>query len=219
MLNPYRYRTRRCVIVLLLALVFWQNPVMAQDPDLQQKITVEYNDVTLESILQDITDRSHVRFSYSIELIPAKQKITCHAKNEPLSVVLGEIFTQAGIKYELIDGYLVLTAISGKIAGTNESGSSRYTISGTVSDSSTHEMMIGAAVFDRSTGLGVITNNYGFYSLTLPAGSYNLQISYVGYTLSARQLELDAGLEPEYPASSGSFADEGNHHQFRRSVI
>ena len=155
---------------------------MAQDPDLQQKISVEYNEVTLETILQDLTNRAHIRFSYSIELIPAKQKITCHAKNKPLNVVLGEIFNQAGIKYELIDGYLVLTAIPEKNAGINESRPSRFTISGTVSDSATNELMIGAAVFDRSTGLGVITNNYGFYSLTLPAGTYNLQISYVGYT-------------------------------------
>ncbi len=48
-----------------------------------------------------------------------------------------EIFNQAGIKYELIDGYLVLTAIPAKNAGTNESKPSRFTISGTVSDSST----------------------------------------------------------------------------------
>ena len=182
------------MIVLVLAVLFGQNLVMAQDPDLQQKITVDYNEVTLESILEDITYRSHIRFSYSIELIPAKQEITCHAKNKPLKMVLGEIFNQAGIKYELIDGYLVLTALPGKKADTNESRPSRYTISGTVSDSSTREMMIGAAVFDRSTGLGVITNNYGFYSLTLPAGSYNLQISYVGYTVSARQLELTQDL-------------------------
>ncbi len=194
MLNPYHYRRMRFLIVLVLAVLFGQNLVMAQDPDLQQKITVDYNEVALETILQDLTNRSHIRFSYSIELIPAKQKITCHAKNKPLNLVLGDIFNQAGIKYELIDGYLVLTAIPAKNAGTIESKPSRFTISGTVSDSSTHEMMIGAAVFDRSTGLGVITNNYGFYSLTLPAGSYNLQISYVGYTISARQLELTQDL-------------------------
>jgi hypothetical protein len=190
MLNPYHYRIMRFTIVLVLAFLFGQNLVMAQVPDLQQKITVDYNEVTLESILQDITNRSHIRFSYSIELIPAKQKITCHAKNKPLNLVLGEIFNQAGIKFELIDGYLVLTSIPEKKSDINESRPSRFTISGTVSDSSTHEMMIGAAVFDRSTGLGVITNNYGFYSLTLPSGSYNLQISYVGYTISSRLLEL-----------------------------
>jgi hypothetical protein len=194
MLNPYHYRIMRPAIVLVLTVLFGHNLVLAQDPDLQQKITVDYNEVSLETILQDLTNRSHIRFSYSIELIPAKEKITCNAKNKPLIVVLGEIFNEAGIKYELIDGYLVLTAIPEKKADANESRPSRFTISGTVSDSATHEMMIGAAVFDRSTGLGVITNNYGFYSLTLPAGSYNLQISYVGYTISSRPLELTSDM-------------------------
>ncbi len=189
MLTPSYHRIKRYAIVLLIALVFGKNLLMAQDPDLQQKISVEYKQVSLETILQDLTSRAHIRFSYSIELIPATQKITWHASNQPLSTVLREIFNQAGIRYELIDGYLVLNAVPEKDA-INEPTPSRVTISGTVSDSATNESMIGAAIYDRATGLGVITNNYGFYSLTLPAGTYDLQVSFVGYTTSSNELRL-----------------------------
>jgi len=191
MLNPYHHRIIRFAIILLLAFLAGQGLVLAQDPDLQQRVTVEYNEVALETVLKDLTNRAHIRFSYSIELIPARQKITCLESNKPLHLVLGEIFKQAGIKYEVIDGYLVLKSIAGEKTVTNTMRPSSYTISGTISDSAAHEMMIGAAVFDGSTGLGVITNNYGFYSLTLPAGSYNLQVSYVGYTATSRQVELN----------------------------
>ncbi len=72
----------RFMIILAVALLTGQNRLMAQDPDLQQKITVDYNEVSLETILQDLTDRSHIRFSYSIELIPAKQKIYLSCKKQ-----------------------------------------------------------------------------------------------------------------------------------------
>ena len=36
--------------------------------------------------------------------------------------------------------------------------------------------------FLKGTTIGVVTNEYGFYSLTAPAGRYTLNISYMGYT-------------------------------------
>ena len=54
----------------------------------------------------------------------------------------------------------------------------KKTISGYVSDGKTQEKIIGAIIYDAKTKLGTITNNFGFYSLTLPSDSVNLLISY-----------------------------------------
>jgi hypothetical protein len=43
------------------------------------------------------------------------------------------------------------------------------------------ETLIGVNVFIKNTTVGVITNAYGFYSLSLAPGRYNLGISYIGY--------------------------------------
>jgi len=56
-----------------------------------------------------------------------------------------------------------------------------YTISGYVTDSQSGETMISAAVFDATSAKGVVTNTYGFYSLTIPKGKVQLSYSYVGY--------------------------------------
>ena len=56
-----------------------------------------------------------------------------------------------------------------------------YTISGYVTDADAEETMIGATVYDHVNGSGTVTNAYGFYSLTLPAGAVELTSSYVGY--------------------------------------
>ena len=57
----------------------------------------------------------------------------------------------------------------------------KYTISGFIEDASSGEKLISAAVFDNKSASGVVSNTYGFYSLTLPKGQIKLLMSYVGY--------------------------------------
>ncbi len=57
----------------------------------------------------------------------------------------------------------------------------QVTLSGYVKDAESGETLIGAAVFVPSLKTGISTNVYGFYSLTLPKGKYDLVVSYVGY--------------------------------------
>ena len=66
----------------------------------------------------------------------------------------------------------------------------RYTISGYITDAEAEETMIGATVYDQTSGNGTVTNAYGFYSLTLPQGKVELTASYVGYTPQGIALTL-----------------------------
>jgi hypothetical protein len=56
-----------------------------------------------------------------------------------------------------------------------------FTLSGYLRDASTGEELLYATVSVAGTSQGVTTNLYGFYSLTLPKGSYQINFSYVGY--------------------------------------
>jgi hypothetical protein len=70
------------------------------------------------------------------------------------------------------------------------SAQQKYTISGHIRDSKNGEGLIGATVFVKSLAVGSSTNPYGFYSLTIPKGSYELEISYLGYVTQKMQIEL-----------------------------
>lgn len=59
--------------------------------------------------------------------------------------------------------------------------SQKYTISGYISDAETGEKLIAANVFDQKSIAGSVSNNYGFYSLTLPTDSVTLSFSYIGF--------------------------------------
>ncbi len=57
----------------------------------------------------------------------------------------------------------------------------RATVSGYIRDAATGETLIGAAVTVRGTRLGAVSNEYGFYTLTLEAGEKSMEYSYIGY--------------------------------------
>ncbi len=68
----------------------------------------------------------------------------------------------------------------------------QYTISGYVEDQTSGEKLIAATVYDFVSGKGTSSNEYGFFSLTLPVGDANLRVSYVGYAVYRDSFELEA---------------------------
>lgn len=60
-------------------------------------------------------------------------------------------------------------------------GQDKFTLNGYIRDSVSGESLIGANLSIRSEGKGVSSNQYGFYSITLKNGNYQLAASFVGY--------------------------------------
>ena len=73
--------------------------------------------------------------------------------------------------------------------------SQKSTLSGYLKDSETGEALIGARVFVPSKNVGVVANNYGFYSLTLPNGEYEILFTFVGKEPVKKLITLDGDLE------------------------
>lgn len=64
------------------------------------------------------------------------------------------------------------------------------TISGSIRDFAKGEEIIGATIKVKDQRLGTVTNEYGFYSLTLPVGKYVLQISSLGFLMIEKEVDL-----------------------------
>ncbi len=67
----------------------------------------------------------------------------------------------------------------------------KFTISGVISDSKTNETLIGVNIYIPEKKATITTNEYGFYSLTVPKGTYEIQISYVGYETLEETISLE----------------------------
>lgn len=70
------------------------------------------------------------------------------------------------------------------------SAQSRFTLSGYVRDSLSGESLIGASITVAGQGMGVNSNQYGFYSITLPEGFYTLYITFAGYHAVQAEISL-----------------------------
>ena len=81
----------------------------------------------------------------------------------------------------------------------------QFTLSGSVYESEGQETLIGANVIFPELNTGTITNEYGFYSITLPKGTYSLTISYLGYNTVTEIIILDQNLNRNF--SLGAAAD------------
>lgn len=70
---------------------------------------------------------------------------------------------------------------------------SKYAVSGAVKQKSSGETLVGVTILVvEQPSVGVVTNEYGFYSLTLPKGTYTLRFSYVGYNNELIPIKLEA---------------------------
>ena len=76
---------------------------------------------------------------------------------------------------------------------TMVSAQERFTVSGYLKDASSGETLIGANVFASGTQKGTSSNTYGFYSLTLESGSYDMTYSYLGYQSKTASVDLTQG--------------------------
>ena len=66
----------------------------------------------------------------------------------------------------------------------------KYSLTGYIKDSLSSETLIGATISVNGKERGVNSNQYGFYSITLPAGKYRISTSYVGYQSKETEIEL-----------------------------
>jgi hypothetical protein len=70
------------------------------------------------------------------------------------------------------------------------SAQDKFTLSGTITDKNSNETLIGVNLFIPELKTGATTNEYGFYSITVPKGNYRIQVSNIGYQTSENQINL-----------------------------
>lgn len=66
----------------------------------------------------------------------------------------------------------------------------KYTISGYIKDASSGESLLGASITIKELNKGVQSNEYGFYSITIPQGSYTIIASYLGFNTRVDTIRL-----------------------------
>ncbi len=71
----------------------------------------------------------------------------------------------------------------------------KFTLSGTVTEGASNETLIGVTILVPELRTGATTNEYGFYSLTLPEGEYQIQVTSLGFEDIVQTIQLNQNLK------------------------
>ncbi|MDR6761780.1 hypothetical protein J2Y38_001989 [Flavobacterium sp. 2755] len=77
----------------------------------------------------------------------------------------------------------------------------KFTLSGTIKDSKNNETLIGVNIYIPALKIGTTTNEYGFYSITVPRGEHEIEISYVGYQTIQQTIILNQNTKNNFSIS------------------
>lgn len=171
---------RVCLFVIRICLccpLMWAASPLPPDPT--PTVTLDMRGVPLQDILLEIEKQTGIFFSYESSMLKEYGNVSLTIRDEPLSNCLKRLFDPLPIVYRVTRQYVIL-----------KRRPRQYTISGFVRDSASYESLISATVVDRISRKGSVSNNYGFFSITLPPGKVELSSSYVGYQPCSVTFEL-----------------------------
>jgi len=159
-------------------ILFGQVPAHAQVHEPVPAVTIDLKQVGIEEVFLEMEKQTGLFFSYESSLLDDIPKISFRANDESLSYCLRRLLSPYSIIWRITGGNIIL-----------KRKPRQYTVSGFVRDSASYESLINATVVERGSGKGVVSNSFGFYSITLPAGKTVLRSSYVGY--QTREIVID----------------------------
>ncbi len=163
-------QTRRLLLVFCALLTLGVSPSWAQS----KKVTIDATNTKLLKILHKIERQTKYLFVYGDE-VDVNQQMTVHAKNQPLSTVLADLFDGTRITYAVDRSNIVLS-----MRPVVEKHSAL--VKGLVVDVQ-GEALIGATVVVKGTSMGTLTDMDGRFQLNIPeiTNQTALVVKYVGY--------------------------------------
>lgn len=117
-----------------------------------------------------------VHFVYDSSLANIKPK-GIFQRSSSLPENLKRIFSGTGIRWEIQGEYVLLFR------------QNNYTFSGHICEDN-GETLINVTIFDLNTQTGTLSNEQGFFSITLPEGKHKLRFSYIGYQDVVKEVDL-----------------------------
>lgn len=161
------------VTLVVMMMIFSLSGLQAQTSrvDETRKVTLNMQKASVREILDEIQKQTGVTFSYESSLLSGLPKTTFRADDEALEGCLTRLFVNLPVVYKMTGKIVVLKRKPKQV-----------TVSGFVRDKRSAESLIGASVYEAHSRVGTASNNFGFFSLTLPGGDITVRASYIGYT-------------------------------------
>lgn len=145
-----------------------------------QNISIKAKNQSIKSVLEQIESKYEYQFAYSSDKVNLNKQISLNIVNVSLSDGLKILFANSNIAWQINQKNVTLFI----------NPNAQLTVSGYVKEHGTGELLIGVMVLVENK-VQVFTNSYGYYSVTLPSDSHQIQFSYLGYRQVVQKIYLN----------------------------
>jgi len=163
--RPFEFRLKACLLVILLA--FQTHQLLAQ------KISFEFNNVTLGTVIKEIQKQTPFAFIYNNSYIDVNQKISLVAKEDDITTVMNRLVDGKDLKYKIIGEQITLSPkefkIQKKTQDVEDQSKTKNTISGIVLDE-TNKPLAWVSIQNITTKQGTFSNEKGEYTIPVREG-------------------------------------------------
>ena len=163
------------------------------------KISIRLDHSSMKEAIREIERLTPFKFLARAEDVEPEQDINLDVKNQSVASILQTILKGRDLQYKQVGINIVVKKDRSGKKGAGmpapAKASARSTISGTIRSAKTGETILGATIRIAAPPTGTMTNEYGFYSLTLPsAGHYRMTVSAIGFKSQSQEFTLEADL-------------------------
>ncbi|NML20935.1 TonB-dependent receptor [Pseudoflavitalea sp. G-6-1-2] len=139
--------------------------------DLNKKITLHLDSATIEQSITEIGKKADLRLSVREKLLAGiTQRVSVASQQLTVSEALSLVLEGSGLRYRIVEGYVVI-----------EQAPAKGAVTGRVFDTDGNRALGGVSVNIKGTSGGNVTDENGFFTITVPEKGATLVFSYVGY--------------------------------------
>lgn len=167
-------------IAAFTAILLLTRTSQAQEP-LQAMAKLDTTHTTARRVIEKLKTVEELHLSYNEKTLNLDKEIILPPGNVTVKELLDILADELNMAYDYHGKQIILKAAN----------QANYTVSGYVTARSSGEALIGATIQKDGTTRGTVTNLYGYYALTLPAGEHTLVFTYVGYEKVTHAISLN----------------------------
>lgn len=180
------FKTLKITLQGILLQSIFVSLLIANDSNAQRQrsieeiyINVNFENATLKTVLNEISSKSNLNFSYERNNIPLKNRITAQANHESVANILRDISKSANVKFKRVNGNIFVATLKNEKVIIEEEFIQDVEISGRITDEN-NQGLPGASVVQKGTTNGVTTDLNGDYKFTVSDDAV-ITVSFIGY--------------------------------------
>ena len=174
-----KHTFRVFLVQVLFMQVLFASPSNSQNLS-QYQVKLNVHEASIEKVLHMIEAQTDFDFAYNQALVKADTKITLNM-DDNLRKVLKAITEQCDFEFRRVEQNIYVTAVDMPTQTSPVMEEEEKEIKGQVMDTQRNEPIIGATVIIKGTSQGTVTDIDGNFTLTVPDGGQELEVSFLGY--------------------------------------